>query len=100
MRWRNGDRRWTSLPLAAAAGLIVLSGGAAWALSEWWTPTGMTCPAFNSKIACQAFCAADTSRCGGSTSCNFKTGPAQPECSVPPPPKSDGADGWQRNDGR
>jgi hypothetical protein len=69
------------------AGLVVAVGvacaGPALALSQWWTPTGIQCPTFDSEDACEQFCARDQKLCGGSTQCAFATGSERPMCAVP-----------------
>jgi hypothetical protein len=67
------------------------------ALSEWWTPAGSRCPLFDSSDACQAYCSADSSRCGGSSECTFRTGPTRPMCapSSKKPESAQDKDGWQ-----
>ncbi len=82
---------------AIAAAVLGLATGVAHALSEWWTPDGMRCPVFDTAEACQSYCSADASRCGGSSQCTFTTGPTRPMCAPSSKkPDSDGAsDGWQ-----
>jgi hypothetical protein len=77
--------------------VMVGSAATANALSEWWTPAGARCPLFDSSDACQAYCSADSSRCGGSSECTFRTGPTRPMC-APTSKKPESArdsDGWQ-----
>jgi len=86
--------------MAAVVGaglLLALAPGIAKALAEWWTPASGQCPTFDSADACQAWCGAEPSRCGGSTECTFRTGTARPQCALPRPDASaPSSDGWQR----
>lgn len=66
-----------------AAALVATAVPRAEALSEWWTPKGKTCPAFDSEEACEQWCSTHQAPCGGSSQCGFEVGPERPEC--PPP---------------
>ena len=77
-RWRPARKLARATAIAVVA--FGLAAGVAHGLSEWWTPDGMRCPVFDSADACQTYCAADTSRCGGSTQCTFSTAPTRPMC--------------------
>ena len=78
-RRRCGVR--AGLAAALLAGLTLTVGvRVADALSEWWTPPNVGCPTFDSKEACETFCAANPKVCGGSTNCTWKTGPKRPMC--------------------
>jgi hypothetical protein len=80
--------------VTVAAIVLGLGVGVAHAVSEWWTPTNGRCPAFDTDQACQAYCNADPSRCGGATQCTFRTGPTRPDCAVRAPDGGRGGDGW------
>ena len=88
--------------MVAAVVALGLAPGVAHAVSEWWTPSGARCPVFDSANACQAYCAADPSRCGGSSDCAFRTGTTRPECAMVPPDKArqqgQSPDGWKHPD--
>jgi hypothetical protein len=64
---------------------IMADARGAFAMSQWWVPTGASCPVFDTESGCEQWCAADDKRCGGTGQCESKTGEgAKPECNDEP----------------
>jgi hypothetical protein len=60
-------------------------GQGAFAMSQWWAPTGASCPRFDTEAACEQWCAGDDKRCQGTGQCQSKTGEGEPpECNDEP----------------
>lgn len=78
-RGRRGVRMGLAMSLLVALGLAA-SVHVAHALSEWWTPSGASCPTFDSENACESYCQSNQQLCGGSTQCSWKTGTQRPMC--------------------
>jgi hypothetical protein len=79
VRMRN---RVTMLGLALG---LTLGAQGAFAMSQWWVPTGGKCPAFDTEAACEQWCAGDDKRCQGTGQCESKIGEGErPECNDEP----------------
>jgi len=66
---------------------VALTAGAqgAFAMSQWWAPSGSKCPRFDTEESCEQWCAGSDKRCGGSGQCQQQVGEGEPpECNDEP----------------
>ncbi len=71
--------------VVVAVAILVGAAQGALAMSQWWVPSGKSCPVFNDENSCEAYCREDSTRCGGSQQCVSKIGEGPPpECNDEP----------------
>lgn len=76
---------WNRVTMVVLALGLVLGARGAFAMSQWWAPTGASCPAFDTEASCEAWCAGDDKRCQGTGQCQAKVGEGEPpECNDEP----------------